>query len=377
MAVMESAPGPRVRLDGREVLYFAGTGYLGLQGDPRVIEAACAAVREYGLHPATTRSGFGESPLLLAVEERAARFLGAEQARYFASGYAGMSILAQAAGPVDLVLADEWLHHAGMDAAALNGAPMELFRHNDTEELRARLRAHRGRRVLVMCDGVSPVRGDVAPVAAHLEALREHGAGRLVLDDAHGIGVLGPNGRGTVEHAAAAAGEPIAVNATLELGADRQVWVAATLSKAIGGSGGIIAGSAAFIAGLRERAGWLNGAAASPAPAAGATAAALDICLADAALRQDLARNARHLRQGLRALGLDVEDWPTPVVCLRVGDGESMARLQRALMEEGIAVAHSRNYPGVDHEGALRIAVFANHMPEMIDHLLDALRRLL
>lgn len=379
MPVMESAPGARARIDGREVLYFAGTGYLGLQGDPRVVEAGCAALREFGLHPATTRSGFGETPLLQAVEQRAALFFGTESARYFVSGYAGMAILAQGAvGGADLVLADEWLHHAGHDAAALIGAPLVRFRHGDADDLRARLRARGQRgRVLVLCDGVSPVRGDIAPVNAYVDVLAEHGGGRLVVDDAHGVGVLGRYGRGTVEHAADAAGAPIAVNEGFDLDPARQVWLCGTLSKAFGGSGGIIPGSAAFIAGLKARARFLNGAAASPSPAAGATVAALDICLADGSLRERLSRNVAQLRSRLRALGLEVADLPTPIICLPIGDGENMARIQKGLLEAGIAVAHSRSYPGVDEEGALRIAVFATHTPEMIDALIEAIRRLL
>ena len=118
-------------------------------------------------------------------------------------------------------------------------------------------------------------------------------------------------------------------------------------------------------------------AAASPSPVAGATAAALGICLADGSLRETLSRNAAYLRSGLRALGLDVADLPTPIICLPIGNGDNMARIQKGLMDAGIAVAHSRNYAGVDEEGALRIAVFATHTPAMIDELIEALRGLL
>lgn len=379
MPVMDSPPGPVVRIDGREVLYFAGTGYLGLQGDPRVIAAACDAVRRHGVHAATTRSGFGDTRLLQEVESLCARLMGCESALYFASGYAGMGILADAAaGATDLVLADEWLHNAGLDAARLTGAPIERFRHGDADDLRRRLRERpKAGRVLVMCDGVSPVRGDIAPVADYLEVLSERPECRLMIDDAHGLGVLGANGRGSVEHAADASGVPIGVNAGFDAAAEREVWVVGTLSKAIGGWGGVIAGSAAFVERLRERSRWFNGAAACPAPAAGATAEALRICLSGDDRRRDLARNTRHLRQGLRDLGLDVEDWPTPILCIRIGDGDRMARLQRDLLERGIAIAHSRNYAGVDAEGALRIAVFADHTPAMIERLVDTMRTLL
>ncbi len=380
MPVMQSPPGPRVIIDGREVLYFAGTGYLGLQGDHRVIEAACEAARTYGVHPATSRTGFGESPPLLAVEERAARFFGTERALYVVSGYAGMSTLVQAAPrPPGLILADDWLHLAGRDASALSGARVERFAHCDPDDLRAQLARHGAREpVFVLCDGVSPVRGDVAPVNAYLAVLQAHGDARLIIDDAHGVGVLGRNGRGTLEHAADEAGEAIGVNAgEVPAGCGyngRNAWMCGTLSKAIGGSGGIIPGDDAFIVRLKTTANWYHGAAATPAPAAGATATALALCLDEPMRREALRRNAAHLRAGLRGLGLELPDHPTPIVCVSIGDGANMARLQTALLARGVAIAHSRNYAGVDNEGALRIAVFATHTFGMIDELVEAMR---
>ncbi len=373
MPVMQSPPGPRVLIDGREMLYFAGTGYLGLQGDPRVIEAACEAVRCYGVGPATSRTGFGESPPLQEVERQAALFFGVEQALYVASGYAGMSVLMQdQAGSDDLILADEWLHMAGLDACAAGLAHVERFRHGDADDLYARLRAWGGRgEVFVLCDGVSPVRGDIAPADAYLRVLHEHGRGRLVVDDAHGVGVLGRCGHGTIEHAGDAVGARVAVNAGIDTAV--QAWTCGTLSKALGGSGGILAGSAAFIDRLRRDARWFHGAAAPSAPTAGAAQQALAIAYQNPALRDRLRANARRLRAGLRGLGIEVEDWSTPIICIRIGDGCEMARIQQTLFSRGIAIAHSRNYAGVDAEGALRIAVFANHTDEMIDELVAAL----
>ena len=374
--MMQSPPGPRVRIDGRDLIYFAGTGYLGLQGDPRVIEAACKAVRTYGVHPATSRSGFGESLLLVEVEQLAARYFGAENALYFVSGYAGMATLVQAADePVDLILADAWLHLAGQDAALLSRAKIERFRHGDPHDLRDQLRrhAHSGR-TLVLCDGVSPVRGDIAPVNDYLSVIEAHGSCRLVIDDAHGVGVLGANGRGTIEHASDKTQQPIPINLDTSFSPERQVWMCGTLSKALGGSGGVIPGSSGFISGLKAGARWYHGAAASPAPVAGATAAALDIVWREPELRRSLNDNVRYLRSRLRSLGLEFDDWPTPIICLRIGSGENMARIQKGLMDQGIVIAHSRNYAGVDHEGALRIAVFATHTTEMIDALIDVMR---
>ena len=376
MPVMQSPPGAVTRIDGRDVLYFAGTAYLGLQGDPRVIDAACAAARTYGIHPATSRTGYGEAPLLLEVERLAAAHFGTDDALYLASGYAGMATLAQAAGEVALVVADDWLHIAGLDAGLLTRAPVVRFRHGDPDDLRAQLAAHAGRgRTLVMCDGVSPVRGDVAPIDAYLHVLEGFPTATLLVDDAHGVGVLGKMGRGSIEHVADHAGREIAVNVQVRGDAGRQVWMAGTLSKAMGGAGGILPGSRTFIDHLRANARWYHGAAASAAPVAGATAAALVICQAEPDRRSRLLQNARQLRSGLRDLGLQVEDWPTPIICLPIGDGDRMAGIQAGLLADGFAIAHVRNYAGIGADGALRIAVTALHTQVMLNQLIAAIAR--
>jgi 7-keto-8-aminopelargonate synthetase-like enzyme len=143
-----------------------------------------------------------------------------------------------------------------------------------------------------------------------------------------------------------------------------------TLSKALGGFGGIIPGPQAFIAEVKAKSRWFNGASAPAAPVAGATAAALSIVTADPAVRARLGANVARLRAGLRGLGLSIPDLPTPIICTRIGDGPNMARIQKALMDRGIAIAHTRNYAGVGPDGALRIAVFSTHTDAMIDRLI-------
>ncbi len=149
------------------------------------------------------------------------------------------------------------------------------------------------------------------------------------------------------------------------------------MSKALGGSGGMVAGSTSFISGLKARARWYHGAAAPAAPVAGATEQALRILLDTPEMRERLRCNIVRLRGGLARLGLDVDSWPTPIVCVKVGDGANMERIQRTLFDRGIAIAHSRNYPGVGEEGALRIAVFSTHTDAMIDRLLGEMASLL
>ncbi len=377
MPIMQSAPGAITTLDGREMLYFAGTGYLGLQGDPRVIEAACEAARSYGLHTATSRTGFGENPVTLEVESAAARFFGAEAAFHYATGYAGASILMQSvAAMFGTIFIDGLCHFALRDGALLSQVETIPFLHGDAGHLRDMMKRHAkpGRPALVMCDGVSPVLGDVAPAGDYLDIIDEHGPGSLCIDDAHAIGVLGSNGRGTLEWIGEQTGRPIAINGTGHREGDRGSLLCATLSKAIGGFGGIIPGPASFIDEVKAKSSWFNGASPPPAPVAGATAQALRILMNEPHRRVRLHDNVRRLRQGLRGLGLEVRDAPTPIISLELGDAANMQRIQQTLMGKNIAIAYISQYTGVGGEGVLRIAVFATHTEGMIDRLIAAMR---
>ena len=164
----------------------------------------------------------------------------------------------------------------------------------------------------------------------------------------------------------------------LTLGEGRSPYLifCGTLSKAVGGFGGIIPGSREFIRRLKLRSPYFGGASAPPAPVAAATAKAIELIMADPSMRTRLWANARRLKDGLGGLGFDVDDSPVPVACLVLGNAENMQRIQRELMQRGIAVAYMAAYSGLGPEGALRIAVFATHTPAMISRLLDELRRI-
>ena len=196
--LMEGPPGALTRIDGREYLYFGGTSYLGLASHPEVIHAACEALGRYGIHTATSRSGYGNSPLTLEVERLAAEFFGTAGAFYFASGYVGNHILIQAvADCADVVLADESAHFCLAEASHLLGRPVESFRHRDPDDLRQTLLtfAGQGQRPLVLTDGVFSISGAVAPIDQYVDLLREFRTATLLIDDAHGTGTIGRNGR--------------------------------------------------------------------------------------------------------------------------------------------------------------------------------------
>jgi len=201
--IAESPPGPVMRIDGREYLYFVGTSYLGLQAHPEVIRAACEAAERYGIHSATSRAGFGNTPPTLSVERRAAEFFGSEASFYFPAGYAGNSILLRGVeSGFDAVFLDEHSHYCVFEAASQSGRPTFRFRHRDAGDLADNLHKHLlpGQRPLVMTDGVFAVRGTIAPLADYCTALANYAGAGLLVDDAHGVGVLGHRGRGTLEH---------------------------------------------------------------------------------------------------------------------------------------------------------------------------------
>lgn len=379
MPVMESPPGAETVVDGRRYLYFAGTGYLGLQGHPEVIRAACEATERYGVGSATSRARFGNTPPIIEAEREAARLFGTEDAFHFMSGYVGNEILARAIeGEVDCVFIDQCSHYCVFDAARRLGKPMHEFRHCDAEGLAEKLRDKlppRGR-PLVMSDGVFSARGAIAPVTEYREILGSYPGATLIIDDAHGLGVLGTNGRGTLEHAGL-----LQLGVNVELPDGRKpgspcLLMCGTLSKALGGYGGIIPGTRAMIERIRSTSHYYAGASPLPIPAAAASAQALRLVMAHPEMRTRLWDNVRILKSGLRQMGLEVDDTPVPIICLTLGTADNMQRIQRELAARGILIAYMPTYSGIGPEGALRVAVFSTHTDEMIGRLVEELREL-
>ncbi len=369
--VLTSPPDAEVVVGGRRFLYFGGTSYLGLHACREVIAASADALTAYGLHSATSRSGFGETPPLRDAERALARFFGTEAAFHFASGWPGVAIIVAAcAGSFDAVLLDEHAHWSGFDGGAHGGRPVTTFPHRDADGFADALRRAlpNGGRPLCITDGVFAATGHVAPLDAYVAVLAARGGGDLVVDDAHGFGVLGARGHGTCEHHGLA---DVNTDAPAE---GVRVFACGTTSKALGAFGGAIAGDAAFLARARDRSHWFDGASAPPVPAAAAVSAALAVLMREPERRHHLTERTTRLRRGLRGLGIDVQDLPTPVVAVTGRSEAELRRIAAGLREDGILVPFMR-YAGLPPEGALRIAVFATHTDAQIDTLLAALRR--
>lgn len=361
--MMEGPPGTETVIDGKKYLYFGGTSYYGFQGDPAVAEAACRALRKYGLHPSTSRAGFGNSPIYEEVEKKASAYFGAERSCYLASGYlcnaAGFQALA-ALGRFDAVFVDEGSHYSVMDYLCLTGKPVTRFAHADPDDARRKLAAglKAGQRPLLVSDGVFPTFGEIAPVPDYVKAVEPY-EGSVWLDDSHGVGVLGPNGRGAYDH--------------FGLAGDR-LFFCGTMSKAFGSHGGLIPGPKAFVDEIL-RGHIMNGATGPTAAASGAALAALDALMKRPEMRARLLANARRLKSGLRGIGLPVAETPFPVAAWTLKNARDMDRVHRGLMDRGICIQRAR-YVGAEAEGVLRAVVFSTHTEEQIGRLVSALKAL-
>jgi 8-amino-7-oxononanoate synthase len=364
---LDSPVGPRVRFDGREFDYFGGSGYLGLQNHPAVLRAAHAALERYGLSTATSRGGFGEHPIYDELEREAGLFFGAEKTLHLPTGYLGAAVLVQASGQqFEHIFIDASAHFSLWDAAHLSNQPVTPFAHRSPEALASALRAEllAGERPLLLSDGVFPISGALAPLPDYLSILADYG-GLLYVDDAHAVGVLGPNGRGTLDYYGIAPG------------VDSPCRASATLAKALGGAGGVLWGEASWIERIERASRICVGASPPPLVTAAASARALAVARETPALREQLWQNVARLKNGLRGLGWALDDTPVPIICLRAERGVSLERIRAGLYQRGIATELVRTYTSAPAGGGLRIAVCAQHSPEQIDRLVEEIARLL
>jgi len=367
MYLMESAPGPKTIIDGKEVDYFCGCGYYALQGHPELIQAACEAAKKYGISSATSRSGYGNNPVLLEVEKLASEFFGTESAIYYVSGYLGNSILLQGLeDQYDIIFVDKESHYSVMDGASLVNKPIVQFSHLDGENLRKKIKKHLkpSKKPLLICDGIFPVSGEISPIHEYLMILEEFDEFYICVDDAHATGVIGEKGRGTFEYFGLK---------------DERLYSCWTLSKALGGHGGIIAGKREFIKKLKEKSNIPFASSAPPTPAAAASAKALEILSKNPELRKKLWVNVAYAKKGLRNIGFALNDTPVPIICLHSKEILNLEALQRHLLEKGIAVLYvpEKSYSSVPENGAIRVAIFSSHTKDQIDRLIEEIKRFL
>jgi 8-amino-7-oxononanoate synthase len=371
VAPMQSAPGPEILVEGKPYLYFGGTSYLGLAANSEVIKAGCEALRKYGVHSATTRAGIGTIPPVGDVERLASEFFDSEDAFYFGSGYASNHVLVATLGvPFDVVVVEEGAHYCVKEAAKMAGGSVLEFRHHESMDLARKVEGLG--RVLVMADAVGAATGICAPVVDYLEVLRGCPEATLILDDAHGFGVLGGNGRGLLEELGL-----LGVANRSNSGSAVEICVGGTLAKGLGGFGGIVVGTKDFVRRAKGASHYYEGASAPASAIAGSSAKALEIVLREPAIHDQLVRNIRILRAGLAKLGLETPEGHTAHLGLSIGDSRNMERIHKELKQRGILAPYLQSYSGTPSDGLLRIAVFANHTETQISTFVETLGQIL
>ena len=337
-----SPQGAWLQVDGKRVLNFCSNNYLGLANHPTITAAAKSAIDKMGVGPAAVRSIAGTMDLHVELERRLASFKGAEAAITFQSGFtANLAVIPALVGKEDVIFSDRLNHASIIDGCRLSGAKIIAYEHNDPASLEEQIKANlpQYRRGLVVTDGVFSMDGDIAPLPQIHEVSSKYGL-LLMVDDAHGEGVLGKGGRGIVDH----------------FGMHGKVDVeAGTLSKAFGVVGGIIAGKQPIIDWLKQRGRPFLFSSAMTVPDAAACLAAVGLLEESTELVDRLWQNARTFKAGMSSLGFDIGKSETPSTPVMLGEAALAQQFSRELFEENV-FAMPIGFPTVA-KGAARIRV--------------------
>lgn len=359
--VVAGPQGPYLQVDGSRLLSFCSNDYLGLANHPEIVAAAAAALRDCGMGAAASPLISGHSAAQEQLEQELAAFCGTDRALSFANGYmANLGVIAALVGAKDTVVLDRLSHASLIDGARLSGASLKVFPHNDVNRLEQVLARCRSARKLVVTDAVFSMDGDIAPLADLAAVCARHGAWLLV-DDAHGLGVLGPQGRGSLA-ACGVQGPHI-----LQMG---------TLGKAAGVAGAFVAGQGDLLAWIMQRARTYMFSTANPPALAAATSASLAIILRDEWRRQRLRKLSAQLRDALATLPWPLLPSDTAIQPLIVGDNHRARRLSQDLRMAGLWVPAICPPTVPKGSARLRISLSALHTEEHIHQLAQALGRL-
>ncbi|NLX27026.1 MAG: aminotransferase class I/II-fold pyridoxal phosphate-dependent enzyme [Lentisphaerae bacterium] len=328
----------------RDVIMLGSNSYLGLTTHPRVIAACKKATDEYGYGMGAVPLYAGTSPLHRELEERLAAFYGTEDAIIFPCGYSGnVGVIAALCGPGDMVINDTANHASIFDGCALSGADIKIYLHRNMRHLEKVLKAlpdsQRGR--LIITDGVFSMHGDLAPLDQIVELAQRYHC-RIMIDEAHAVGVIGPTGRGTAEH--------FGCSGKIDL-------TCGTLSKTPGAIGGYCAGSAALVRYLRYYARTYFFSTALPAPVAAGLIEVFKLMEADQAGRDRLWKNVDYMLNGLRSLGFDTGETQSAIIPVIVGDEMKLGAFQNELRQRGV-FTNVVTYPAVRRkECRLRVSI--------------------
>ncbi|MBZ0297208.1 MAG: glycine C-acetyltransferase [Anaerolineae bacterium] len=358
---IESPMDGHIVIDGKKVLNFCANNYLGLANDPRLREAAKQAIDKYGIGPGAVRTIAGTMSLHVQLEERLAHFKGVEACITLQSGFtANLATIPALVGKGDVIFSDRLNHASIIDGCRLSRAQIVAYEHNDVDDLRKKIAetTEYGRR-LIVSDGVFSMDGDIAPLPALYEVASEHDI-LLMVDDAHGEGVLGRGGRGIVDHF------DLHGKVDIEIG---------TMSKAFGVVGGVVAGKQVIIDWLRQRGRPFLFSSAMTVPDVAACLEAVELLESSDELVQRLWSNAAIFKKEMAGMGFDIGHSETPIVPVMLGEAQLAQQFSRKLFENGV-FAMAIGYPTVP-QGLARIRVMntAAHSQDDLEQALAAFQK--
>ncbi len=360
---IESGPGTRVMVDGREMIMIGSNNYMGLTGHPKVVEASLEATKKYGTGCTGSRFLNGTLDIHLELEDKLARFVGKEAALCFSTGFqTNQGAISALVGKEDIVFVDRENHASIVDGYRLSFGKVVKYRHNDFEDLERVLKMHAGDDTgkMIVSDGVFSMEGTIAPVPQLSALARKYGA-RLYIDDAHALGVLGKHGGGSLEH--------WRMHEEIDL-------VMGTFSKSFASLGGFIAGDAVVIDYIKHHARSLIFSASMPPASVAAVIAALEIIASEPERIERLWKNTHKMKKGFDSLGFNTGESDTPIIPILVGEDEDCFTFWKELFDNGIFVNPAISPAVPPHQAILRTSYMATHSDDELDYVLEMFEKI-
>jgi len=357
---IQSAQDPEIIMNGRTMIMVGSNNYLGLTNHPKVKEAAIEAIRKYGTGCAGSRFLNGTLDIHVQLEEKLAGFMRKDSALIFSTGFqVNLGVISALVGKDDIVIIDKMDHASIIDGCRLSFGEVKKFKHNDMADLERVLREYEDKDKLIVVDGVFSMEGDIANLPDIVTLAKKYGA-RLMVDDAHGIGVLGKTGRGTAEH----------------FGLEDEVdLIMGTYSKSLASIGGFISGSTEVIHYIKHLARSLVFSASPPPASVASVSVAIDIIESEPERRDQLWKNTQKMLTGFKQIGFQTGRSETPIIPVIVGEDEKAFLMAMMLQEEGI-FANVAVTPAVPIGMALiRTSYMATHTDEHLDKVLKAFEK--
>lgn len=352
----ESEQGAEVIIGGEKKVVICSNNYLGLANHPKVKEASIEAVRKYGTSSTGSRFLNGTNELHEIAEKKYARFVGKESSILFTTGHhSNLGAISTLVGKNDVVITDKLDHASIIDGCRLSLGEMARFRHNDMEDLERQLQRNKDKGMLIVVDGVFSMEGDITNLPKIVELAKTYGA-RVMVDDAHALGVLGENGRGTAEH--------------FKLDAEVDV-IMATASKSLASIGGFIASREEVVHYIKHFARSLIFTASLPPAQVAAIIASLDLIEQEPERRQKLWENVKKMKEGFESLGFNTRDSASPIIPITVGEDMKAFQMWRMLFDEGVFTSPVVSPAVPEGQAIIRTSYMASHTDELLDFVLD------